>query len=522
MIKYTSTKQIPIEDFILPFSGTLSKENRWVKLAYLLPWDEMAAVYVKNMSRKMGRKAVDPRVAIGTLLIRHIKRMTDEGTIEDIQENPYLQYFLGYPEYRYEQPFASSLFVSIRRRLSEHALEELTEHFMTQVHKIEQKIEAKKKEAGSGNDDSPAPDSKTGDSAEKKQDAADTKPENKGHLIVDATVAPSDIKYPTDLDLLNDSREKSEQLIDLLYVPEKGKIKPRTYRKKARKDYLCATKQRKKRKKTIRNAIKKQLGYVGRNLKTIEKLLDAKEIRAFPLAHKHQKTYWVIQELYRQQKQMYDDKTHKTADRIVSISQPHIRPIVRGKSGKEVEFGAKISISLVEGYSYPDRISWDAFNEGTDLIPQLKSYKNRFGYYPEWVSADNIYGNRENRAFMKKHNINYSGVALGRRPKELTQESKELEAERKKKGKQRSQVEGVFGVGKRKYDLDLVKARTKETSESWIGMVFLIMNIAQFMRVIFCAILKMCYFGIEKLKKSTLGGWVLPRFGIAKYKLATF
>jgi len=525
MIKYTSIKQISIEDFIQPFGGTLSSENRWVKLANLLPWDEMVSVYVKSMSKKMGRKAVDPRVSVGTLIIKHILRATDEDTIEFIKENPWLQYFLGYREYRYEQPFASSLFVSIRRRLSIKALEELTEEFMIHVRKVEEKIATKKKKSDRGKVAARTPDA----NSEKKPDETDTKPKNKGHLIVDATVAPSDIKYPTDLDLLNEVREKSEQLIDLLYVPAKGKIKPRTYRKKARKDYLAATKQRKKHRKTIRKAIKKQLCYVRRNFKTIENLLDEKGGQAFPLAHKYQKTYpsghrtgWVIQEVYRQQKQMYEDKTHKIEGRIVSINQPHIRPIVRGKSGKEVEFGAKISVSVIDGYCYPDRVSWEAYNEGTDLISQIESYKKRFGYYPEWVSADKIYGNRENRSYMKKHGIKYTGVALGHRRKELTHEQKKQEEERKKTGKQRSQVEGVFGVGKRKYDLDLVKAKTKETSESWIGMVYLVMNIAQFLRVIFCPIFQMSYFGFEKLKKAIIDGLASAKIGIVKYKFSTF
>lgn len=513
MIKYTSSKQISLEDFIQPFGGTLSKENRWVKLAYLLPWDDLVSVYIKSMSQKKGRKAVDPRVAVGTLIIKHILRATDEDTIEFIKENPYLQYFLGYTEYRYKQPFASSLFVSIRRRLGEQAFEELTEHLMTQVHKIEKKIAAK--------DDSTPRDSKTEDNPGKKQDL-DTKPENKGHLIVDATVAPADIKYPTDLDLLNEARQKSERLIDLLYVAEKGKIKPRSYREKARKDYLSVTKQRKKRRKTIRKAVRSQLNYLGRNLRTVEKLLDEKGTQSFPLTHKCQKIYWIIQELYRQQKQMYDEKTHKIPDRIVSISQPHVRPIVRGKSGKEVEFGAKISVSLVEGYSYLDKVSWDAYNESKDLIVQIKSFKERFGHYPEWVSADKIYGSRENRAFMNQHKIKYTGAALGRRPKELTQERRILESQRKEKGKQRSQVEGSFGVGKRKYDLGLVKAKTQVTSESWIGMVYLVMNIARFLRVIFCTILKTSIFYLEKLEKSDFGNLVPQRLGIARYKLMTF
>lgn len=515
MIKYTSSKQISIEEFIQPFGGTLSKENRWVKMANLLPWDEMVSVYIESMSQKMGRKAVNPRAAIGALIIKHILRATDEDTIESVKENPYLQYFLGYTEYSYNQPFALSLFVSIRRRLGLQEFEKLTEEFMSQIHKIEQKIAAKKKEDSAGKDGPAPPGPQSKDAIDVIQENTDKNPNNKGHLIVDATVSPADIKYPTDLDLLNEAREKSEHLIDLLYVPEKGKIKPRTYRKNARRDYLSTAKQRKKRKKTIRKAIKTQLNYLGRNLRTIEKLLDKKVTQEFPLSYKQQKTYWIIQELYGQQKQMYDEKTHKISDRIVSISQPHIRPIVRGKSGKDVEFGAKISVSLVDGYSYLDRVSWDAYNEGTDLISQIESYRSRFGCYPEWVSADNIYGNRENRTFMTKHNINYTGIALGRRPKELTQERKELETERKKKGRQRSQVEGSFGIGKRKYDLGLVKAKTKATSESWIGMVYLVMNIARFMRVIFWPFLKNGHSWFKKLKKSILNGLVPPRYGIA-------
>ena len=469
----------------------------------------------------MGRKAVDPRVAVGTLIIKYILRTTDEDTIDFIKENPYLQYFLGLKSYSYKQPFTASLLVSIRRRLGEKAYTELSERFMNHVHKIEKKIEAKKKESDSGKDDLTPPSSKTEDNPVSKQDD-DTKPKNNGHLIVDATVAPSDIKYPTDLDLLNDAREKSEQIIDLLYEPGKGKVKPRTYRQNARKEYLAATKQRKKRKKKIRQALRKQLGYVRRNLKTIEKLLNEKGGRSFPLAYKYQKMYWIIQEVYRQQQEMYEENSHKAAGRIVSISQPYVRPIVRGKSGKEVEFGAKISVSVVNGYSYLDKVSWDSYNEGKDLISQIESFKARFGHYPEWVSADKIYGSRENRAYMKQHDINYSGVALGRRLKKLTQERKELEAERKKKAKQRSEVEGVFGVGKRKYDLDLVKAKTKETSESWIGMVYLIMNIAQFMRVIFWPFLKKGYATLKKLKNGLRNWSFVPNPKMVKYSLVTF
>ncbi len=477
MIKYTSKNQIPIEEFIQPFGNELDKENRWVKLAQLMPWDELVKVYGKRMSKRMGRRAVDPRVAIGSVIIKHMLKTSDEDTILFIKENPYLQYFLGYTQYSYEQPFTSSLFVNIRKRLGEKQVQELSEVFMQEVHRVEKELRSEKKR--------------------KKIDTDDKEPpKNNGHLIVDATVAPSDIKYPTDLDLLNEAREKTENLIDMLYIPASDKIKPRTYRQKARKDYLAISKQRKKRKSSLRKAIRKQLGYVGRNIKTIEKLLDEKESMEFPLDYKYQRMYWVIREVYRQQQEMYDEKSHKTDSRIVSISQPYIRPIVRGKAGKEVEFGAKVSISVVDGYNYLDRISWDSYNEGLDLKSQIESYKARFGFYPEYVSGDDIYGNRENRKYMKKRGIKYTGKALGRKPKELTQEYKKQYVTSKKMSRKRSQVEGVFGLGKRKYGLGLVMTKRADTSESWIGMVYLVMMNP--IRVIFCSFFKKANILIKK------------------------
>jgi hypothetical protein len=503
MIKYTSNNQISIEEFILPFSGRLNKKNRWVWLANNLPWDKMVSLYSQNMSLKMGRCAIDPRVAIGSLIIKHMKTLSDEDTVEEIRENPYLQYFLGYKEYHYDQPFTPSLFVSFRRRLGDKHFEELTNRLVAYVKEEEAKKKHKKRSEKNNNNSNSSSGLPLGST-------------NKGHLIVDATVSPADIKYPTDLNLLNEARQKSELLIDLLHVPEKGKLKPRTYRRIAHKKYLSATKIRKKSKKTLRKVIGQQLRYVGRNLKTIEKMLDEKRTRHFPLGYKYQRLYWIIQELYRQQKHMYDTKRHQVEHRIVSISQPYVRPIVRGKAGREVEFGAKASLSLVDGYSYLHRISWDAYNESTDLKAQIEAYQKHFGHYPEWVSADKIYGTRENRAYMKSQDIRFSGVSLGR-PKALTTELKKELKTHKKYSRQRSRVEGKFGEGKRKYDLGLVKAKRSDTSESWIGAVFFVMNIAYYLRVIFLSFLKNSQIWFKNIKIIEINRYMVSRGKLILY-----
>jgi len=475
MIKYSSSNQVDINDFLIPQGKQLHAENRWIKLSKIIPWDELSLIYSKKMSKKMGRKGVHPRIVIGAVIIKHLKSLSDEDCIEEIQENPYLQYFLGLSEYTYKQVFTPSLFVTIRRRLGEAEFSSLIEEI---IKTTEQVLAGQEKNKSSKKDDDDQ--------------------NNKGHLIVDATVAPSDIKYPTDIDLLNQAREKSEMLIDRLWNRQAGKKKPRTYRRVAKNEYLSVAKMRKKSKRTLRKAIGKQLRYLRRNLKTINRMLDETGSVSFPIDYKHQRTYWIIQELYRQQKEMFEKKQHTIPHRIVSISQPHVRPIVRGKAGKEVEFGAKLSISLVNGSCYLHKISWDAYNESQDLKFQIEDYKNRYGYYPSHVSADQIYGTQENRRYMKSKGINFTGVYLGR-PRQLTDELKVQLKEKKKKRKERVEVEGKFGEGKRKYQLYLVMTKRKDTSESWIGSVFFVLNIAYLLRVIFLSIFEKALFCLKKL-----------------------
>jgi len=239
---------------------------------------------------------------------------------------------------------------------------------------------------------------------EKKKDSdAKNESSNRGKLIVDATCAPADISYPTDLGLLNEARVHTEKIIDILYKQLKGQIhkKPRTYRNVARKDYLLIAKQRKPSCNKKRQAIKKQLQYIKRNLAHLEQLIDSGATLK-GLNKKQHKTLLVLTEVYRQQQWLFDNEKQSIEDRIVSLSQPYIRPLVRGKAGKSVEFGAKLSASCFEGYVFLDRMSWDNFNESGDLKAQVEAYYRFRGYYPESVHADRIYRTRSNRAGVQR------------------------------------------------------------------------------------------------------------------------
>lgn len=453
-------RQKSFEGFDLPFSGKLRSDNRWVKLAKFIPWEEFEPDYCDTLSGSgLGPPAMSARIALGALIIKERLGTSDEETVEQIRENPYLQFFLGYKAYKEEKPFDASMFVYFRKRLK-ISIVKLND-------KINQKVMEEKKKVVK----------KTSPS---KDNSDRTSSSNRGKLIVDATCTPADITFPTDLKLLNTAREKSEAIIDKLHRPLRGKQKkPRTYRKRARKEYLSAAKSKRLSVGKRRKALRKQLGYLRRNLTSIDRL--SSQTSLLELSFVQYKNLLVIHEVYRQQKWMYDNRQHRIDDRLVSISQPHVRPIKRGKAGASTEFGAKISVSLVDGLSYVDRISWDAYNESQDLIGQIESYRQRFGYYPESVHADGIYRTRSNRQFCKKHDIRFSGPPLGRPPAE-PEKRLEVKLQTYQDELTRIPIEGKFGQGKRRFSLARIMCKLSSTSEAAILVAFLVMNLERWLK----------------------------------------
>ena len=159
-------------------------------------------------------------------------------------------------------------------------------------------------------------------------------------MVPDATCAPQKISFPQDVNLLNEARENLEGIVDDpcrrfdYYIP-------RMYRRNARKDYLNLARCKKRTSKKIHKAIRQQLQYIRRDRKYINELMETE----CELTQKQTRRLAVIDKVYEQQKYMYENKVHSVPDRIVSISQPCIRPIVRGKAAAPVEFGAKMDRS---------------------------------------------------------------------------------------------------------------------------------------------------------------------------------
>ena len=198
-------------DFYLPFSGNLDPDNRWVALAQLVPWELAEKIYHADLCQDSGQPIVPARVALGALLIKERQGLTDRETVETIAENPYLQFFIGFEEFTQESPFDASLMVDFRKRFGEDGMQRMAEAIaLASLQRIR--------------------------SPKQKPNRRTTlsHPPNDGQLIADATCAPADIRYPTDVSSAQRSaRENRCDHRRIASAPLVGKTpRPRTYRVK--------------------------------------------------------------------------------------------------------------------------------------------------------------------------------------------------------------------------------------------------------------------------------------------------
>lgn len=500
MIRYTPSSQISLEGFETPFHQQLDASNRWVVLCKRIPWDKLAAIYYRNMRADFGAPALSARMVIGAVIIKHMLNIDDREVVEQIRENMYLQYFVGLSSFQTSAPFDASLMVSIRKRLGKDAIDQFNEEVLREAGILSKTDAQPSKQSGDDNDehgddqnaqnhnsasnddvqqhqqplatDQAIPQDQAAEQYQDTPKPADNLPLS-GTLLVDATVAEQQIEYPTDLKLLNQGREQLERMIakvcDDLCIAQ-----PRIYKYKARERYLLIAKKKRKTKSQLRRGIRQQLQYVKRDLACINKLVQ-KYSPLYALSKRDWHLIRVISELWRQQKEMYRNQVNSIEDRIVSIYQPYVRPMPRGKDKAATEFGSKQLVMLKDGYTHVQSIGWDNFHEGSLLEPSVEAYKGFYGCYPEAVSADRIFGSRDNRKYLKDKGIRFIGKALGRPPATSPKQDKALQREMAG----RNTIEGKFGQGKNGYGLAKIKARLKDTAESWIMSIYFVMNLVK-------------------------------------------
>lgn len=430
--------QLPLEFFP---SNLINKKSKWYRLRSLVPWQEFEELLSPLFSHR-GRNAIPVRQIIGALIIQTYKGTSDRETIDEIMEAPMLQYFLGMDDFSHEPIFDYTLLCKYRQKIGLDLSKDMID-LLLKKHRI------------------------------KPSKLEKTEETHRGSLSIDATVVPVNITYPTDLKLLNQVRRKTEEIIDTCHKASGETTKPRTRRIEAHKEYLKVAKAKRLSSNKRWTAARKQLQYIKRNLESIE---SRSQKGIYTLNEADSQALEICKTIHDQQHRMWETKTHQHDNRIVNLYQPHIRCIVRGKAGKTYEFGPKIAVSKVNGFIEIDDLSFDNFNESKTLKNIVYAYHKAHGVYPTSIRADQIYQTRENKVFCSKLGIRLSGKPLGRPKKD---EQERISAEMKEDFKKRQEIEGVFGVAKTRYGLEKLMTKLPESQKASIGLVFLVMNLAQ-------------------------------------------
>ena len=417
---------------LMPFGGQLAEGNRWLKIKGMIPWGELEREYANNFSDR-GRPGLDGRMVVGLFLLKHMTNRSDEEVVLELQENVYWQAFCGMEQFETGKQLDASSLTKIRHKLGVKFTRELEKR--TYAVLIEKKIIR-----GKG-------------------------------MLVDGTVMPEKIRYPNDVGLLNDVREWAVKWIKET-IGETGE-RIRTYRRKAKRLYLNFAKKKQKSWKLIEKTKKQMLQYVRRNLDQLKRRMEQLDYFVRKGVEERLK---VAEKIYEQQKQMYDEKVNRVGGRIVSWWRDYVRPIKRGKGGgKEVEFGPKVSLSHVDGFTFVDEFNHENYSEarGDIVEKQIRNYEERFGAKPPSMTGDQLYGNRENRQLLKEQGIRSAFKPLGRKSEDSARQKQYV----RRKQRERNRIEGDIGNVKEHYGCDGIRYHYREGSEMWVRLGVLAKNL---------------------------------------------
>ena len=285
-------------------------------------------------------------------------------------------------------------------------------------------------------------------------------------FYTDATCYESEMRYPTDQKLLWECCEKAYSIMCTV-CQRLGIHRPRTKFLDVEKANLAYVKQRKHSKSQQRKIIRRLIRLLGKILQEIRKTCRNHDDMEDVLTVKEKNVMEIVTKVYRQQKNHFENNNPRESipDRIVSVSKPYVRPIVRGKEVKNVEFGAKCNNILIDGISFIEKLSFNAFNEGTRLEHCIKMHKRLFKVDAKKIGGDTGYAGTANRNLCKEMGIQTSFVNRGR----PANEKKDKDYVRQELARVRATaMEGSFGTQKEHYDMRRIKARKKKTEILYI------------------------------------------------------
>ena len=391
------------------------------KIHSAIPWDALVKTFGITESSKGRNLLFSPKGRLGLMFLKNYTGLSDAKLIEQLNSNFDYQFFCDI-ELGFERLTNFKIVSQIRCELSENL----------DIDSLEKAL------------------------------FASWKPymDTTHQIVMDATCYESAIRYPTDQKLLWESinwlhkqLKKTCKIVDTKML--------RTKYLKYAKRYQGFSKMRKKTHKK-RRSLTRSLLYLLHKLLGFEKKLNSYSNISF--TPQYYKRIATIQKIYEQQ-QFHFDTGEKIKDRIVSIDKDYLRPIVRGKEIKSVEFGAKVNKIMIDGISFIEHLDFNAFHEGIRLRYGVEKAQILTRKKVHVLGADKIYATNKNRAYCTSKGIKTDFIPKGKKSKD----DKEKQVLRKAISKERStRLEGSFGKDKAHYHLRKINARTKKNEILWI------------------------------------------------------
>lgn len=405
------------------------------KLYQTIPWGAISANLQIPKGTRGPIKLLDGRGMVALMILKHYTCLSDKKLLERLNTDYAMQYFCGI-ELRNGKRIKDNAFVScVRSFISKHFDLDTIQSLFIKHWKPEIK----------------EPDT----------------------ITIDATCYESYIRYPTDVKLLNECLRfiYDKQIIlicESLKIPKPILVKYEALKK----EFLSFSKKKKKAKKQIKALISKLLKLLNHGLRSLRSIVEKNEKAKSKL---NRVKISQIETIIEQQTFHYNNPQEPIKSRIVSIAKPHVRPIVRGKENKPVEFGVKVNKIQVGGLAIIQKASFDAFNECNTLIDSVEKLEQLLDIEVTKLGADQIYATNENRKYVSTEKIVTNFARKGPKPKNDPDSET-----RKKLGIIRAtNLEGSFGNEKNHYCLTKIKAKTKSNELTWLFFGIITSNVVR-------------------------------------------
>ncbi|MBL7132108.1 MAG: IS5 family transposase [Candidatus Omnitrophica bacterium] len=420
--------------FIIP---DVDENHELIRIAKTIDWLNLSNKLSGFYCADNGRRSKPSRAKVGLHIIKHLYQKSDADVVDLLKRDIYIQYLCNISPREAKEFIDPSSLSKFRKQIGIEGIKIIEEEIQRTINKV--------------------------------------KPPKGRRLVTDTTVVPSNIAYPTDVSLLEKVRRKAVEFIDK--AKHLGSKSHCTYKRVAKKVYIQYQKVHRHSTKSRRKTIKKLLQFATRNINQLKESVDhfKKQSENVPVIEDAQDFLETAEEILNQQKDLY--RKREVKDRIVSVHQPHIRPMVRGKYPVDVEFGPKVLLNLDDDYLFLEDLHFNNVSDTHLLEKAIEGYHKRRGRPPTQLAADRGFWSQDNHN--KAEALGIQKVAIENKGKSNHLKGKPFA---KRLRRLRCKIEAKISLAKRKFGLNRCRYLLPNGEEMWIRLGLSVMNLKHAMR----------------------------------------